>query len=478
MRTALSAPRIWIGNANWFGGKRRPMDVTNRQFGVSLVSGIWQKGRYTERGEGDKETGGAWMLRRLGASGLIIVLALAATGCARGAGTPSVGRASASSASTSIASVAASSTTTPTGASSAIQATIGAFASSNSSPVLDTIDAVNAGSVWVGGNGLILATTDGGKSWNAQYRGTVDVTALDFVNTDIGWALGKTHLLMTTDGGRTWTPASEPADHLTGVEFLGASNGYGYASTKSGTRLFHSSDGGQVWSSVMTPTPVRTFAATSSTVGWMLGTNGAIYQTINAGASWTLRYDGTPGMYLLASVNSQIAWAASKDGATVMRTTDGGVDWAPAGNPILASTSSIAGGGILRAIVPVDAQTAWGVLSTATPAAGGFQEVIVRTTDGGESWHVAGTGENIAALHVINGEAAFAMMQLNAVAQTEIAVTADGGVQWTSQRLSINGLDAAFTDTLNGWLVGTQGGQGIVERTSDGGHSWYVVYKG
>lgn len=417
------------------------------------------------------------MLHRLGAIGSTIVLALTVTACARATGPSSAGRQSASS---SVASVAANSTTTSTAASSSIHPMIGVPATSNAPPVLYTIAAVNADSVWVGGDGLILATSDGGKSWQVQYHGTVDVTALDFINSDIGWALGKTHLLMTTDSGHTWIPAAEPADHLTDVAFFDPNNGYGYASTQSGMHLFRSSDGGQMWSALTTPTSVQAFVPTSATVGWMLGANGAIYQTTNAGASWTLRYDGTPGMYRLAAAHSDVVWAASKDGAVVIRTTDGGATWSPAGDPQAASArDGIYGGGILQAIVPVDAQTAWAVLSTAGPAAGGVQEVIVRTADGGESWSLAGFGENMAGLRLISGEAAFAMMQLNAVGETKITVTADGGTQWTSQTLPIDGLDAVFTDTQNGWLVGTtHGGQPVIESTTDGDHSWHVVYPG
>src|SRR5437867_678348 len=43
----------------------------------------------------------------------------------------------------------------------------------------------------VGERGVILATTDAGKTWNIQAGGTLDrLSAVSFVNASTGWAVG------------------------------------------------------------------------------------------------------------------------------------------------------------------------------------------------------------------------------------------------------------------------------------------------
>ena len=58
----------------------------------------------------------------------------------------------------------------------------------------------------VGDSGVIVHTTDGGVSWDAQQSGTlVSLKTLFFVNVQRGWVGGGGNSVgRTTDGGATW----------------------------------------------------------------------------------------------------------------------------------------------------------------------------------------------------------------------------------------------------------------------------------
>ena len=67
----------------------------------------------------------------------------------------------------------------------------------------------------VGGEGVILATVDGGLTWRPQMSGVGDdLYDVRFFNEAEGWAVGRGGaLLHTTDGGRTWTDTKRLTTH-------------------------------------------------------------------------------------------------------------------------------------------------------------------------------------------------------------------------------------------------------------------------
>ena len=117
---------------------------------------------------------------------------------------------------------------------------------------------------WISGQeGLILHTTDGGKTWQRQKSGTsVYLFSLSFIDRNRGWAIGdKSILLQTTDGGANWSlhkittaaqkevsaeEAIASADPvLYDVQFLDANNGWVVGEFG---KIYHTTDGGQTWS--------------------------------------------------------------------------------------------------------------------------------------------------------------------------------------------------------------------------------------
>jgi len=77
-------------------------------------------------------------------------------------------------------------------------------------------------------HGLILATVDGGATWQRQYGGANDLAAIAVTDAQHGWAVGTKGILATTDGGAHWRlqcPVSYPY-RLHAVTFSDARHGW------------------------------------------------------------------------------------------------------------------------------------------------------------------------------------------------------------------------------------------------------------
>ena len=128
----------------------------------------------------------------------------------------------------------------------------GWFAQWSGVNVLNAVSFPDATHGWVVGGGVILATADGGVTWNRQNPGVAYGQFLDVAFSDAthGWAVGEaptdnddgdTLIIATTDGGATWSkqsPGSPGA--LQGVTVIDATRGWAVGSgglilaTKSG----------------------------------------------------------------------------------------------------------------------------------------------------------------------------------------------------------------------------------------------------
>jgi photosystem II stability/assembly factor-like uncharacterized protein len=67
----------------------------------------------------------------------------------------------------------------------------------------------------VGGEGRILATGDGGRTWRPQVSGVAeDLHDVRFFDDAEGWAVGRDGVMLhTADGGRTWAEAGRVTTH-------------------------------------------------------------------------------------------------------------------------------------------------------------------------------------------------------------------------------------------------------------------------
>ncbi len=144
-----------------------------------------------------------------------------------------------------------------------------------------------------------------------------------------------------------------------------------------------------------------------------------------------------------------MGWAIGDDG-TILKTTNGGSQWVIQTSPVI---------GFFNDVFFIDANYGWIVGN------GGY---ILRTTNGGTTWenvkpssfdgHLQGT-------FFLSKDTGFVIGPGN------ILKTTDGGVTWIKkQHPLIYGYDITFTDSKNGWAVGSGG---TIIRAIDGGEQWY-----
>jgi len=204
----------------------------------------------------------------------------------------------------------------------------------------------------------ILATSNGGVSWNPQLSVPFWVGTLDFVDVDDGWALAGPSetpapeaggLLRTTDGGATWAAAGQPGQPLVCIDFVSPAAGFGL--TEAGG-LVTTGDGGMTWSplsvgaslaveAVCFGDPSQGWAVAGTTIGAPVG----IYGTADGGAAWNLEYTAPwLGSFAPASLAITCAgpavWVmvplgvgAGNEYTEYVRTSDGGAQWTPSPSP-------------------------------------------------------------------------------------------------------------------------------------------------
>ena len=118
------------------------------------------------------------------------------------------------------------------------------------------------------------------------------------------------------------------------------------------------------------------------------------------------------------------------------------------------------------------------ILDTNTCYIGGDNEVLLKTTDSGNSWN----SSSIISLSSITFHSLFFVDKMHGWGVTyaydqyndrtgKIVSTKDGGKTWAEQFI-VNGYvlhSVYFVDTLKGWVVGSSG---LVLNTTDGGKTW------
>jgi photosystem II stability/assembly factor-like uncharacterized protein len=119
------------------------------------------------------------------------------------------------------------------------------------------IDFVNAKDGWVDTArfspsymGIVLATTDGGVTWNQQHLGVgAKPWAIFFLDANHGWAADYEQdlLFRTSNGGASWQHYASPQE-FEGLCFTDANHGFAVASNIGGhPGIYRTSDGGQTW---------------------------------------------------------------------------------------------------------------------------------------------------------------------------------------------------------------------------------------
>jgi photosystem II stability/assembly factor-like uncharacterized protein len=167
--------------------------------------------------------------------------------------------------------------------------------------------------------GYIVATTDGGRHWRTQFRTDQDEMSLGrvtFADARHGWVAGTLSkpsgsgadagvILATDDGGATWEVQYEARLPLYPVTCTDAM--HAWAAGHDGL-IIATSDGGKSWREQPSGTsqPLRAISFSDSRHGWILAGHGAVLATTDGGASWTKVKMG-PGVYVIDVAATSVA---------------------------------------------------------------------------------------------------------------------------------------------------------------------------
>lgn len=214
--------------------------------------------------------------------------------------------------------------------------------------------------------GVILITTDGGKSWTKQWEQAIDGTnpkfQLQFLNPKEGYALIGKSLLATSDGGESWVPLKNQP--FSSFSFVSSLEGWACDSIS----LWHTVDGGHEWKKQWSaPARFRNIAENGKTANYV--------DFISPSTGWALFAGQVTEHDLL-----QLTLRSTDKGDTWMITNefyDNGK--VPPGTQVNPAEC------LPLKFVAVNEKTAF--YSTATPVPRLYPR-IYRTDDKGKTWHM------------------------------------------------------------------------------------------
>ncbi|MBK7643933.1 MAG: hypothetical protein IPJ19_12945 [Planctomycetes bacterium] len=348
-------------------------------------------------------------------------------------------------------------------------------------------------------NGGVHHTTSGGIFWSDSTVPTDELRALCFRGVT-GWAAGN-GIFRSTDNGQTWAQTNSAAG-VEDVLFLGDLV-HGWAVGSVG-RTWRSTNGGVSWSLVTLSgigQSLRAVHFLDANAGWLVGDGGLCEQTGDGGQTWSVL--AVPSSANFSDVYFSDAlhgWIAAGD--RVLRTTDGGSNWASALLPAAARADrlSVLGSNWLwttgsagKIAMSSDGGATWSVsLSAGVPlfdiAMGDLSSGIAcgvdgrtyRTVDGGANWTLVHGGSSTNTTLVMDVCRQGANLAWAACTGSKILRSSDGGSNWTEvvaglPQINYRALD--FFDAQNGYAVGKrQGFYPTTAWTSDGGLNWNPTY--
>ena len=198
----------------------------------------------------------------------------------------------------------------------------------------------------IGGPSSLLATTDGGHTWQSRYNIPISIYRVFFVDKMTGWASGSKGVIYNTvDSGLTWnTQRTEietgdgPVDlsgdgakqfAVSGLQFIDKDHGFAGASATEGEggRFLATSNGGAAWRRqwVVPNAGIKDIFFLNQSDGWVLTDTGMfINHTVDGGRSWLSEpkvFEQDVTLSRIAGADAAHIWAIG-GGAIFFRTSD------------------------------------------------------------------------------------------------------------------------------------------------------------
>jgi len=330
-----------------------------------------------------------------------------------------------------------------------------------------------------GSSGEIDITTDAGATWTATPTPQTDWTffQMKVISPTEIYAVGAPDFLYkSTNLGATWTAL--PIMPVAGP----ASTYIWYSLDKQGSILTlvgdfgvvaKSTNGGTVWTSnnfLLTTQlmfDIQMVPGTNNVVAvgrqWSSGTRSVLYSS-NAGANWaTIDIGVNTDLNAISMVTSQIGYACGTN-SQVVKTTNGGLNWAAVTQP---STTNYT----LYSMEFINKDTGWVFVNYLLPAGGG----IFKTTNGGTSWTQQGSNITAPIMSADMVDANNGYLTLNP-SGNPIYKTTNGGSTWTSVTTPLTGniYDVSAVDA-NTLYIGASGGANRMAKSTNGGTTWSTI---
>ncbi|RUA29098.1 MAG: hypothetical protein DSY76_03690 [Bacteroidetes bacterium] len=254
-----------------------------------------------------------------------------------------------------------------------------------------------------------------------------------------------------------WSPlATSYAGNFKDVFFTNTNTGYAVGGNNSTGVVYKTTDGGTTWASTsISGSSLESVWFTSSTVGYISGTNGKIYKTVNGGTTWTvLTTNNTNTINDIQFASPSVGFAVCD--TAFFKTTNSGTSWSASSFPSSGNTT-VANGTFFS-------NSMNGVIFGSYNFIQGW---IRRTTNGGTSWSTAyTTAAVINDAFFINSSLGFAVGNAGGIYKTT-----NGGSSWIMKTSGISShLNAVFFASTNvGYAVGDNG---VILKTLDGGTTW------
>jgi photosystem II stability/assembly factor-like uncharacterized protein len=320
--------------------------------------------------------------------------------------------------------------------------------------------------------------------------------AFAFTNDEHGWAAGSDGIDVTQDGGRTWQ-AQYRGRRVDELVIVRRRSVYALA----GGAVLHTANDGTTWELMPEPQPaLRHLAFATERDGFAIGVDGLLYATADGAKTWRRgAFDRALGAICFSDKRTGFAGGAISAPALgafdgIASTHDGGRSWSETARPPTAGMVGIAGH-----TLHCTRGAAFDLIDLG-PHAGGGAYILARTTDGGGSWKPIVTGGQVAPLrHVPQGPGTEATSMsayspdaayvagfcgpCGATGQSSFGATTDAGRNWRNVTLDAVGFTSApvFTSARHGWIgarVLSRGDAAADEvlKTDDAGRTWAAIF--
>lgn len=339
---------------------------------------------------------------------------------------------------------------------------------------------------------------------NAQLIEVPTLLEIEFLNELDGWGVTETEIARTNDGGITWYDVTPPDMTETGysIEIFILDNDHvwvqkpDFENFPNSGFLSRTSDGGSIWTTSVTPFSIGELSFLDGDNGWMLADLGAgagsnavaVYQTIDGGESWDLKYVNDPnhpdakdslplgGLKTgIAPRDMKTAWVGgvtySPGTLYLYRTDDGGSNWSQVTLELPA--------GAENSELSIDADqmqfvTANDGFLAVHMAGDSTQTAIYVTHDAGDTWTLTPT-------LIPNGGSSDFLSPDEAVVydSEQFYVTRDSARTWSiippdiDFGESFSSMD--FVNATSGWVISGDAANHSLYRTTNGGATWFPV---